>query len=170
MTTEAIRLDLVLSRVLPRVVFDGDCWIWQGALQASGQVPSMRWGNSVINVRRLLLLAQGRKIDGLVVTYTCGHRLCVQPDHIQVMTRKSLQRRTAREMPLASQLARNVKLSARERARSVLTPEMVEQIRLSSETGVALAPRYGVTPSAINDIKAGRTWRDYGNPFLGLIR
>jgi hypothetical protein len=42
---------------------------------------------------------------------------------------------------------------------SKLTTEQVSAIKASSETGVALAGRYGVTPAQISSIRTGKTWR-----------
>lgn len=41
---------------------------------------------------------------------------------------------------------------------AILTADNVRAIRLSSETGVALATRYGVSPSAICLVRKGRNW------------
>jgi hypothetical protein len=40
-----------------------------------------------------------------------------------------------------------------------LTPENVRTIKASTETKKVLARRYGVSPSAIKDIRMGRTWK-----------
>ena len=40
---------------------------------------------------------------------------------------------------------------------------------MSTESGPALADRYGVNRSLINRIKRGDAWKDYTNPFGGLM-
>lgn len=42
-----------------------------------------------------------------------------------------------------------------------LSPEIAAVIRASGERGVALAARYGVTPSAISKVRRGKNYREY---------
>jgi hypothetical protein len=45
---------------------------------------------------------------------------------------------------------------ARNRARAKLTPEMVEAIKESTERGIDLARRYGVSQQRVSNIRCGR--------------
>ena len=47
--------------------------------------------------------------------------------------------------------------------------EQVREIRLSEDSGPVLAERYGVNRSLIGGIRRGTAWRDYSNPFAGLM-
>lgn len=40
-----------------------------------------------------------------------------------------------------------------------ITPEIVREIRTSTESGKTLAERYGISPQSITDIRKGRSWR-----------
>ena len=55
----------------------------------------------------------------------------------------------------------------------VLTPAEVELIRTSELTGAELSIQLGKTKSAVNNVRAGKTYRDYSqaaaNPFAGLL-
>jgi hypothetical protein len=48
------------------------------------------------------------------------------------------------------------------RGRAKLDPQKVRKIRESDETNVALARRYGVSPSAIKLVRNGATWGNVG--------
>jgi hypothetical protein len=47
--------------------------------------------------------------------------------------------------------------------------DQARTIRMSGESGPVLATRYGVNRSVINNIKLGRSWKDYKNPFSALM-
>jgi len=55
----------------------------------------------------------------------------------------------------------------------VLTPAEVELIRTSELTGAELSIQLGKTKSVVNNVRAGKTYRDYSqataNPFAGLL-
>ena len=59
--------------------------------------------------------------------------------------------------------------AARARPITKLTIEKAREIRLSPDSTVTLVKRYQVDRSLIQGIKAGKRWRDYSNPFAGLM-
>jgi len=165
-----------------RCVLEGDCWNWQGARQSCGSTPTMNVRNpatgkrQVMSVRRAILLEKHQGNHGFLknklATYNCMNPDCVNPDHTHAVTRASLQTRLAEEFGYHRNPLRNKKLSEIMRAKSVLTPDLVEQIRADESTQKDIARRFGVSQAAISKIKRGSTWKSHANPFaqLGSLR
>ena len=148
----------------------GDCWEWTGALQVRSPTPVMRFQQQTNQVRRFIAQAKGRQLDGdRLVTCKCRNELCVNPDHVVVVSRKRLQEMIAQERQYQTNPVRMKKLAEKARLRSKLTPEQVEEIRNAEESQRAIAARYGITQGAVSSIKCGRTWKDYSNPFAALF-
>tara|TARA_R110002126_G_scaffold267214_2_gene410630 strand:+ start:232 stop:735 length:504 start_codon:yes stop_codon:yes gene_type:complete len=147
----------------------GDCWEWTGALQQCGTTPTMRYQQQTISVRRLLLMGQGLDVAGKVATSSCGNKLCVNPDHLELITRKRLTKRIAANFANSISLMRKAHISISMRQRSKLTAALADEIRQSDGKQRDIAKRYGVSQTTVNGIKNGRTWRDYLNPFAQLI-
>lgn len=162
-------MNKLLARIRKMVVEIGDCWEWQGALQHKSPVPTMNYGGSVKPVRRHIAEASGAVLAGKLATYSCGNQLCVNPDHVIVVTRRRLQQRTAKELKPQSNPMRIKKLSDIARARGKLTPELAQAIRDAEGTQRDIAARFGISQATVSVIKRGKTWRDYTNPFTQLI-
>ncbi len=170
----------LIDAVQAHAVADEDtgCWNWNGATQSGSRdpVPVIRWGRKVNAVRRLLALElfgkshawhlSGRKY---VATYGCGNPNCVQPEHVVVQLRQTVQRRSAlaaRQNPM-----RGYRQATKARAtHAVLDADKAAQIRLDPRAQKAIAADYGVSQATVSSIKRGRTWREYtDNPFKGLM-
>lgn len=116
------------------------CWIWQGPLSAGYGIT--RRNGKVIGAHRLAYEdAKGPIPDGMQIHHRCEQPLCVNPDHLTVVTKKQ---------------------NARGRRPSVskLTPEDVYAIRRSNESRRVLAERFGITPVYVSMIRTGRAWGD----------
>ena len=163
-------MDDLIDRIRNHIEEVGDCWEWTGALQNNSPTPVMRYAGRVNAVRRFIATAKGRQLDGdRLVTCKCRNELCVNPDHVVVVTRNRLQELIAQERQYQTNPVCMKKLAEKARLRSKLTPEQVEEIRNAEEPQRAIAARYGITQGAVSSIKRGRTWKDYGNPFAGLF-
>lgn len=147
----------------------GDCWEWFGSMQSCGSTPAMNWKGHVKPVRRFIAEEMGLDIAGKLVTCKCRNYLCVNPDHIMVVTRKRLQALTAKEQAYANNPARVKKISDKARARSRLTMEIVEQIRAAEGKQRDIAARFGISQTTVSVIRRGEAWRDHTNPFAGLF-
>jgi hypothetical protein len=167
----------ILELIESRCVDDGDCWIWQGCVQHCGTTPTMRHPETgkPTGVRRIVAQCCATKpldLTGKLVSNTCESPKCVAPGHIKVMTRKQLQERTGKTMPLPSRMKRTAITAQRMRAKSSLDWDKVAEIRASDEPMRALAKRYGVTLGTIWKIKRGITWIERStsaNPFAQLL-
>lgn len=158
----------LIEQIRKRVVEEGDCWNWTGALQACGSVPTMQYQGKVGAVRRFILLEQGVNLSKRLATYTCGNPFCVNPEHVAPATRRAVQRRTTAEVGYQSTLLYRKKLSDSARTRAKLTTELAGQVRDAEGSQSAIAARFGISQSVVSSIKRGKTWRNYNGPFAGL--
>lgn len=159
----------LLDRVRRLSIEVGDCWEWQGALQWNSPVPVMNYRRKVKPVRRHIAEHLGLPTEGKLATCNCGNQMCVNPDHVVMVTRKKLQQRIAKDLRHAANPVRMKKLSDKARAIGKLTLEQALEIREAEGKQREIAARYGVTQATVSAIKRGVTWRDYSNPFAQLI-
>lgn len=162
-------MDELIARIYNRCEEVGDCWEWQGAVQSTSGCPVMRYLNKTISVRRVLALHLSAPCDGKLVTNRCTNLLCVNPDHVVVVTRKVLQRRTAKENPRYLSITRRTRLAQSARSRAKLTPEQVQAIRDDIRPQRVIAKHYGITQGYVSAIKNMKKWIDFSNPFVSLL-
>jgi len=150
----------------------GECWHWIGYGGLGGRHPQIKMPDGKAKlVRRLAFEAWRGQIKlGLRVLATCGDPRCINPEHQRAMTESQKGKRAAARGAFSSP-ARGAKIAASRRGtHAKLTLEQALEIRMSEESGPALSERYGIHRSRVNAIKRGEAWRDYGNPFAGLMR
>jgi hypothetical protein len=155
------------SRMEPFVEEVGECLLWTGSTQWKCETPVLRWGNSCLNVRRLLALADGRDVTGLMCTTRCGNVRCVLPSHVLIVTRRELQRRVARATCYEARLPA---LSVAARRRAKLTLEQAREIRAAEGRQRDIAKTYGVSQHTVSMIKRGLMWRDWSSPWAQLMK
>lgn len=157
-------IDLIHSKC----VEEGDCWLWQGALHCGA--PVMRDGNRVVNVRRWIAEhVKGLAIEGKLASPHCGNGKCCAPEHVDVVTRRTVQRRTTKRTQFQQRVTRNEKVALAARARSPVDQAMVDAIRASDMPGRALADQLGLAHSTVQHIRSHRSWKNYRSPFAGLM-
>lgn len=149
----------------------GDCWEWNRAVQTSSGCPVMRYEGKAQAVRRVIAVELGMALDGRLAAVKCANAKCVNPAHVVVLTRKQLQQRTAKLTHLHANPARCRKLAAKARQTGKLTEEQVAEIRaIEGMKQRDIAALYGVTQATVSAIRRGVKWKDYGNPWLGLLK
>lgn len=162
-------MNITIQAIKDRTEEIGECWIWQQG--TTNGYPSMKVkGCGCRLVRRIVVELDGRPAQAREpVATTCGEALCVNPAHLARTTIRAIAKKAAAAGAFSGK-ARGAKIAAAKRAsaHSKLTLEQAREIRLSEEAGPALAARYGVNPSLIKSIRAGRVWKDYSSPFAGL--
>jgi hypothetical protein len=170
MTRRANHAPLDIEVIRAKSIEEGDCWLWQGALNQG--VPVVRHAGQIINVRRYIAQhLHGKAVQGKLASTTCRNPQCCAPEHVDLITRKQLQIRTTKRTRHQSRASRNEKLAARARARSsALDQEAVAAIRASDLTGRELAEQYGVALSTVQHARNYRSWKDYRSPFAGLMK
>lgn len=148
------------EEILGNCIEEGDCLLWQGGM-SGGTYPCMRFDGKFANVRTVLWRASGRSLPaGKFVGVRCQNKRCVGCLYLK----KS---RSEGSTPRLAVHRRSMSMKAR-LTHGKLTEAVVREIRISSESSSALAARYSVVKSTINDARYGRTWKDYSNPFAGL--
>ena len=160
-----IDLDLILAKSTE----DGDCWQWGGGYHCGA--PVIRHGKRVVSVRRYIAEhIQARSVAGRLAHTSCGNPKCCAPDHIDLITRLQLQRRTTIQTKYQQSVTRNERIAMAARTRSVLDPDKVAAIRASDLPGRDLAAQLGVSLNAVQKARNYQTWKNYRSPFTGLVR
>lgn len=163
---EPVTMDLIRAKSEE----DGDCLIWKGSF--GSDVPYLRvpMSRSLVPVRRWIAQnVLGLKVNGLLASNKCGNPRCVDPAHIQMMTRAQLQKFTSDRTKYQQNPARNYKLALAARARSPHSPELIEKIRGMEGSSKSIARELGINFSVVTEIRMGRSYKSYtNNPWAGL--
>lgn len=142
----------------------GDCLLWQGAHNGTGQ-PRHAGGS----VRRAVwALARGPVPANRLVTVTCGQIACLNPAHLALTTRGAVTRivhnRPDVRMRRSAACARTNQATM-----GKINMAIARQIRASTQTGVDLARHYGVSTSLVSLVRQGKTWVERtASPWRGL--
>ena len=102
-----------------------------------------------------------------VMTYRCTNSLCIK--HIKKISRKDLTKRSVDLTGYPQGAARCKKIAANKRVNAKLTPKIVAEIRASGLTCREAGKRFGIAHSTAAEIIGHRMWKDYSNPFSGLM-
>lgn len=159
----------LIEKIQAHSVACGDCWEWHGCM--NGQIPTMKHGGKVANVRRLMMIDSGVPMKGFIATYTCGNPKCVNPEHTARSSRAQMNRRIMDNMSSATNALRSKRIAeVKRRTDAKLSRADVDQIRASGDTHQDLATRFGISKSIIGRIKRGEMWKTFSaSPFAGLF-
>jgi hypothetical protein len=80
-----------------RVDKSGECWLWTGAVSSSGYGRAHWRGVQTTAQRRAYLELVGPIPDGLHLDHLCGVRRCVNPVHLEPVTRLENNRRSGNQ-------------------------------------------------------------------------
>jgi HNH endonuclease len=120
--------------------YETPCWLWTRGTNADGYGESRRVGRtSRLAHRHFFEDRHGPIPTGLDPDHLCRNPACVNPDHLELVTRA---------------------VNARRGSRTILTRDQAAEIKRSAKTYKALAEEFGVAASTVWAIRSGRNWRD----------
>lgn len=162
---------MTLNDIKARCEEVGECWIWQGAVSASGY-PIMKAAgvrSGCLLVRRVVVELDGRPAaHRQPVLASCGERLCCNPACLKPSTASAVGKAAAKAGAWQT-IARRAKIAKAQRQRvGKLTQEIVAEVKSSAESSRTIAKRLGINRRRVVEIRNGRAWIDYSNPFAGL--
>lgn len=120
--------------------FSSPCWLWLRSKNSEGY--ALRRGKQYTTTlvhRQHYEFFRGPVPDGLDLDHLCRVRHCVNPEHVEPVTRAT---------------------NAHRGAGTKLTPEQVREIKVSPDSTAELARRFGVAHGAVWNIRAGLQWKD----------
>lgn len=87
------------TRLLRRVTIDDDeCWRWCGSIESNG------YGRMRVDGRRSMIHRVAYEVmvgpipEGLTIDHLCGVRNCINPDHLEAVTRGENSRRSSHRL------------------------------------------------------------------------
>jgi hypothetical protein len=98
------------ERFLRQVDLSGDCWLWVGTKQTKGYGQFWFNGRGVLAHRWLHEEMYGPISDDMTVDHTCGTKTCVNPAHMEIVSRAENSRR--RHERINAELARLTELAS----------------------------------------------------------
>lgn len=146
--------------LLARTVEEGDCLLWKGSM-ASTNIPTVCVeADARRSVRRLLWqMLNGPIPANKFASCSCGEPRCVAPEHLVLMTKRQIAKRTAKTGVFANHV-RVAKIAATKRAASPITWDDVARIRSAPRgQGLAIAKELGVSQMTVWRIRHHKSWK-----------
>lgn len=147
-----------MDRFWMKVQKTESCWLWIGAQNSDGYGNFHDYGTHSIKAHRFAYeRLVGPIPQGLSVCHHCDIRNCVRPEHFFLGT----QRDNMRDCQQKGRYSHDTGQLGSRHHHSKLTESDVRQIRLfrsAGETFLAIANRFGVSDSTIQNIFNGHTW------------
>lgn len=149
---------------------EGDCIEWTGSFDSSGCPVMRKPGDRLFTaVRRIKLELAGKPAGEKFATMKCNNPLCICDDHIVVLTRLQLQRKTSKLGKMTRTPAQRKKMAEKRRETAKMTPEIVAEMRVSGLTTAKAGEAFGISQSCAARIMSYKSWKNYGGPFAGLL-
>lgn len=135
---------------------DHGCWVWQGALfQGTGYGAFNYNGHRVLGAHRVSFFFYYKRWPTLHCLHKCGVRNCVNPKHLyegdDVDNHLDSRRMGTYSPPPVRRGEANNK--------SVLTTQLVKMIRNDPRSCAKIAKSLGVSSSAIERVRNGKSWK-----------
>jgi len=71
-----------------KIIKTGNCWEWTGYIKSNGYGQLTQNGKTVLSHRVIYELYKGEIPHGLDLDHLCRNRKCVNPNHLEPVTRK----------------------------------------------------------------------------------
>jgi DNA-binding CsgD family transcriptional regulator len=147
----------VLEYLRPRIVEEGDCWIWKQLLDRNHQPKATIGCMYSVNVRRWILSCKLGDLGKRVASTKCETRGCVNPDHLfATSVRDAIQAAARRGAHSHAQAVANRTMANRARAKLAGRRDEILAMRLQGLSYRAIAEIIGCNQSAIGNICRGR--------------
>lgn len=148
----------VADRLWEKVEKSDGCWIWTGALMSNGYGSINRDGSRQRTVPHRVAweLTNGPIPSGLFVCHKCDVPRCCNPAHLFLGTAKD----NAQDM-VSKGRGRTPNLRGEANATSLLTDDLVRQIRArraSGDTLAVIAADFGVHLATVSQVANRKTW------------
>ena len=154
-----------IEKILARCDEDADCMLWQGYRCKANQPKT---GNG--SVRRIAWrLVHGKISKGRLVTVTCGHSMCLNPEHLALTTKSAVIRKNLSRPAVRLRVI----VSSRRAVRAAvgkITMDIARAIRASDRLGRDWARELGVSESLVSLVRRGKTWKEPVSMWAGLAR
>lgn len=140
-----------------RVEPDSGCWIWTGPTCGKGYGSIGRGGRGgkiVMAHRASYELHSGPIPTGMLVCHKCDRPPCCNPTHLFLGTHKD-----NNQDCIAKGRKRQVIVRGEMAGRAKLTAAEVVEIRASTASAYAVAPKYGVSRQLIQRIRQRLIWK-----------
>lgn len=116
------------------------CWIWDGALRGKCGYGAIKHNGKTYNVHRLAYqLEKGEIPDGKMVSHKCKNKLCVNPEHLFLATKKDLPQRKP--------------VSIKKRVSKPVDPQIALAITERKISLKMISIRFGITYGSVRHIK-----------------
>lgn len=123
--------------------------------RVTGEWLGLEKGKNLLAHRWVYRRYHGEIPAGMCVLHTCDVACCVNPDHLYLGTQlQNIKDRVARGR------GGSHKITGERHGRSKLTADQVSAIRVSTESGTALADKFGIGKSQVYRIKRGESWKE----------
>ena len=137
-----------------RVDHESGCWEWTGTIRRNrGGYGGVKLGGKIYRAHRLSYeLHVGDIPEGMMVCHCCDNPPCVNPAHLFLGTHKD------NMADMTSKRRRHGQKNPAAKLRDVDVNNIKAILKYCYRSGAELARIYGVTETAINHIKHGKSW------------
>jgi len=78
-----------VQRFISKLEKTDSCWIWKGATRGKNGYGAVKVDGKVVSVHKYFYIKyKGEIPEKLLVSHTCNNKLCVNPDHLKLVTSK----------------------------------------------------------------------------------
>ena len=120
-------------------VDENGCWLWLGRIDRTGYGRCKQFNKTVLAHRVFYMHYVGEIPEGKELDHLCRVRNCVNPEHLEAVTRA---------------------VNSQRGAHTILTQEQADEIRVEMKR---LTEKYGVRPRTLAAIAEGRIWKGGGD-------
>ena len=153
-----------IEKILARCDEDADCMLWRGY---RGKTNQPKTGNG--SVRRIAWrLVHGKMPKNRLVTVTCGHPMCLNPEHLALTTKSEVIRKVLSRPDVKLRKTASSRRSVRASVGKI-TMEVARAIRASDRLGRDWARELGVSESLVSLVRRGKTWKEPVSMWAGLL-